>query len=112
MRSSQKKPASAAAPAPLNELWPDQYSGVPPMVPGARGVQFGSGAVSGLPSVSASRMAVAGRQCRYLNFVVMVGATVSESDMLSSASRRAASGRDSARESATASAIWIQAAGG
>jgi len=63
--SSQKNPASTAAPAPLNVLWPDQYSGVPPMPP-ARGVQDGSASVSGLPSVSASRMAVPGRQCRHL----------------------------------------------
>jgi hypothetical protein len=61
MRSAQKNPASAAAAAPLKELCPDTYSGELPTLP-AREVQVGFGAVSGLPSVSASRIAVVGRQ--------------------------------------------------
>ena len=61
MVSSQKKPASTAAAAALNVLWPDQYSGELPML-SALDTQLGSGSVSVFPSVSACRIAVVGRQ--------------------------------------------------
>lgn len=61
--SEQKKPASTVAAAPLYALCPDGHSGVPPTDP-TRAVQAGFAWVSGLPSVSASRIAVVGRQCR------------------------------------------------
>src|SRR5687767_11824993 len=57
--SVPKKSASTAAPAALKVLCPEVYAGNGGV--GMSGVQFGSAAVSGLPSASAARMAVTGR---------------------------------------------------
>jgi hypothetical protein len=81
-------------------------------MPPARGAHDGSGSVSGFPSVSASRMAVAGRQCWKTNLVVTVGATVSASAIATSAASRASSRSGRWRASATSSAIFIHSPGG
>src|SRR5437762_2113747 len=52
--------ASTVAAAPLTVEWPEGYSGKAGVV--SSGVQLGSAVVSGLPSVSASGIAVTGRQ--------------------------------------------------
>ncbi len=59
--SSRYKLARIVDPTPANVLWPEVCSGEPPMLP-FRWVQFGSCSVAAFPSVSALRMAVAGRQ--------------------------------------------------
>src|SRR5262245_58893967 len=58
--SVPKNPARAAAAAALTVLCPDVYDGCAGVT--ISGVQFGSARVSGLPSLSALRMAVTGRQ--------------------------------------------------
>src|SRR5437870_2371463 len=58
--SEPKKAASTTAAAPLKVLWPEMYSGNGGVT--SSGVQVESLTVSGLPSVSALRMAVMGRQ--------------------------------------------------
>jgi hypothetical protein len=47
-----------------------------------------------------------------MNFVMYVGATVSDMAMATSANRRAVSGNDRSWLAVTASATWIQAPGG
>src|SRR5260370_12138135 len=59
---SPKKSARTPAAPPLKMAWADTYSGCAGV--GSNGVQAGSAAVSGLPSASASTMAVMGRQLR------------------------------------------------
>src|SRR5262249_60607823 len=60
MLSVPKNPARAVAAAAPNVLCPDEYAGCAGVA--ISGVQVGSAWVSGLPSVSAARMAVTGRQ--------------------------------------------------
>jgi hypothetical protein len=55
-----KKSRSVWAIEPLKHIRPEGWSGYGGA--GMREVQFGSGSVAGLPSVSAARMAVIGRQ--------------------------------------------------
>src|SRR5581483_6795638 len=64
---SPKKLSSTSAPAALIVLCAPGYEGSAGVVP-ASGSQFGSATVSGLPSVSASLIAVTGRQTRYVYF--------------------------------------------
>ena len=52
--------ARTVAAAPLRLEWPEGYSGWAGVI--RSGVQLGSAVVSGLPSVSASGIAVTGRQ--------------------------------------------------
>jgi len=59
-RFSPKKLASTTAAAPLTVEWPDGYSGWFGVA--KSGIQEGSGLVAGFPSVSASGIAVTGRQ--------------------------------------------------
>src|SRR5262245_35941575 len=61
--SVPKKAASTAAAAALWPLWPEIYEGWFGVT--SSGVQVESGRVSGLPSVSAARIAVTGRQKLY-----------------------------------------------
>src|SRR5262245_46538078 len=58
--SVPKKPARAVAAAAPYALCPDEYDGCAGVT--SSGAQVGSARVSGLPSVSAARMAVTGRQ--------------------------------------------------
>src|SRR5262245_1941299 len=60
MSSVRKNPARAAAAAAPYALCPDEYDGCAGVA--SSGVQVGSAAVSALPSVSAARIAVTGRQ--------------------------------------------------
>src|SRR5438067_3267826 len=64
MASVPKKAASTAADAPLTPLWPELYDGWAGVT--RNGAQAVSAVVPGLPSVSAARMAVTGRQKLYL----------------------------------------------
>src|SRR5262249_29655946 len=63
MSSVPKNPARAVAAAAPYALCPDEYDGCAGVA--SSGVQVGSAAVAGLPSVSAARMAVTGRQKLY-----------------------------------------------
>src|SRR5689334_2568828 len=65
--SSPKKAASTSAPAALIVLCAPGYDGSAGVLP-ASGSQFGSATVAGLPSVSARRIAVTGRQSWYMYF--------------------------------------------
>src|SRR6478672_9243424 len=60
MLSVPKKAASTAAAPALLPLWPEMYDGWLGVL--RYGAQVGSGAVASLPSVSAARIAVIGRQ--------------------------------------------------
>src|SRR5881275_2828216 len=82
----QKSPSAAAA-APLKVLWPEVYEGNGGVVSSGR--QFGSRSVSGLPSRSASRIAVIGRQRSYLNLHSQQQTPASARQTLSSANSRA-----------------------
>src|SRR5437667_5967919 len=87
MLSEPKKAASTVAAAPLNVLWPEVYSGKGGVT--SSGVQVGSLVVSGLPSISALRMAVMGRQKLnvYLQSQAMIAASASA--MFNNANNRA-----------------------
>src|SRR4051812_13618500 len=71
-----------------------------------------SAVVAGLASVSASRMAVVGRQCRYLNLVATVATVVSARAVVSRAASRACSPSGRRRWAATVSAIRSHSPGG
>ena len=75
MLSRPKKSFSTAAAAPLKLEWPEMYVGNGGVT--ISGVQAGSAVVSGLPSVSAARMPVTGRQksVAYLASQAMIAAS-------------------------------------
>src|SRR5262245_35629766 len=110
MLSVPKKPASTAAPAALNVLCPDVYDGNGGV--GISGVQSLSATVSGLPSVSAARMAVTGRQKLYSYFASQATRTASARAMLSRANSRAFSARLRPRAADTSCATMFQCPGG
>src|SRR5688500_6744563 len=58
--SVPEEPGGVWANVRLKHSWPEGWSGYGGA--GIRDVQFGSGSVAGLPSLSAARMAVIGRQ--------------------------------------------------
>src|SRR6478752_10376281 len=61
--------------APTSQLWPDGWSGKAGVA--SSGVHIGSATVAGLPSVSARRIAVIGRQKfqKYLSFQQLINAS-------------------------------------
>src|SRR5919204_4470952 len=87
MASVPKKAARTAALAPLMPLWAEMYDGWAGVT--RNGVQAGSAAVSGLPSVSAARMAVTGRQKLYVYLASQTAKRASACARLSRANSRA-----------------------
>src|SRR5262245_52549347 len=108
--SVAKKLRRAVAAAPLKVLWPDVYEGNGGV--GSNGSQSGSGAVSGLPSRSAWRMAVTGRQNSSANLMIQQTRPASARLRLSSANKRALSARLVLRARATSWAMRFQWPGG
>src|SRR5438552_18615602 len=106
MASVPKKAARTAALAPLTPLWPEMYDGWAGVT--RNGVQAGSAAVSGLPSVSAARIAVTGRQKLYVYLASQTAIAESASVRLSRANRRASCTRELPFCTATCWAIWLQ----
>src|ERR1700693_3442903 len=86
-----KSLASTVAAAPLTVECPDGYSGKAGVV--SRGVQVGSAGVSALPSVSASGIAVTGRQKTKWYFASQQAMPASAMATFTSASRWAFSER-------------------
>ena len=110
IRSLRKKSCNVATKAELSPLCPDECSGYGGV--GTSGSQFGSAFVHGLPSVSASRIAVIGRQngsCA-LSFQTVISA--SAPDMYSIANRRALSASDSPCCADNVRKVRLQVAGG
>src|SRR4051794_26193149 len=108
--SVPKKEARTAAAAPLKVLCPEVYDGKGGVV--SSGAQLGSGAVSGLPSRSASWMAVTGRQKAKLYLQSQQVMPASARAMLSRANRRALSASALPRCRATSWAMRFQCPGG
>src|SRR5262245_50486171 len=106
MSSVPKNPARAVAAAAPYALCPDEYDGCAGVT--ISGAQVGSAAVSGLPSVSAARMAVTGRQKLYSYLASQVAMYASAPARFMSANSRAFSDRVKCRASATLAAIWFQ----
>src|SRR5438552_15192905 len=106
MASVPKKAARTAALAPLTPLWPEVYDGWFGVT--SSGVQAGSAAVSGLPSVSAARIAVTGRQKLYVYLASQTAIAASAWVTLSRANRRAFCASELPCCLATAWAIWSQ----
>src|SRR6478752_5818569 len=73
--SVPKKAWSVLTIAPDTQLWPDGWSGNAGVA--SSGVHVGSATVAGLPSVSARRIAVIGRQKfqKYLSFQQLINAS-------------------------------------
>src|SRR5437868_5303425 len=84
---SPKNAARTVLAAPLKVLWPESYDGKLGVV--RSGVQVGSAAVAGLPSVSAARMAVIGRQKLYVYFASQQAIPASARAMSRAANSRA-----------------------
>ena len=84
---SPKKSARIRAAAPLTQECAEGYSGNGGVT--INGVQFGSGVVAGLPSVSASGMAVTGRHESNQYFASQQPITESARARFSDASKRA-----------------------
>src|SRR5262245_2091608 len=106
MASLPKKAARTAADAPLTPLWPELYDGWAGVA--RNGAQAGSAAVSSLPSVSAARMAVTGRQKLYVYLLSQMANVLSAPATLSRANSRAFSTSVSPRAWATSWASWFQ----
>src|SRR5205814_5177801 len=87
MASVPKKAARTAAAPELTPLWPEMYEGWFGVT--RYGVQLVSTAVSALPSVSAARIAVIGRQKLYTYLVSQTAMAASASVRFSRANRRA-----------------------
>src|SRR5262245_35320936 len=106
MSSVPKNPARAVAAAAPYALCPDEYDGCAGVA--ISGVQVGSAAVAGLPSVSAARMAVTGRQKLYVYLVSQVAMYASAPARFMSANSRAFCDRVKPWASDTLAAIWFQ----
>src|SRR5262249_16410410 len=109
MPSVPKNPARAVAAAAPYALCPDEYDGCAGV--GISGVQSGSIRVSGLPSVSAARMAVTGRQKLYVYLVSQVSMCASAPARFMRANSRAFCDRVKPWASDTPAAIWFQCLG-
>src|SRR5690606_36102421 len=101
MASLPKNDANTVAAPRLKVLCPDVYSGNGGV--GISELQVTSGSVSGLPSVSASRMAEIGRHRSYVNFASQQEIAASAMVRLSNANRRAFSSKVSPSAALT---VW------
>src|SRR5262249_12328354 len=104
---SPKKLASTPAPAALIVLWAPGYEGSAGVLP-ASGSQLGSATVSGLPAVSAGRVAGPGRQSWEVDLGAVRAIAASAKLRLRAAKSRAVVGRSLWWVSATVWAIWFQ----
>ena len=82
-----KRLVRTLAAALLTQEWADGYSGWSGV--GRKGVQAGSASVASLPSVSAARMAVTGRQKLYVYLASQQAIPASANATLSIANKRA-----------------------
>src|SRR5215218_8717596 len=97
-RSVAKNSARTAAAAPLNELWPLVYDGNGGV--SSSGVQSGSATRAGVFNLSASRIAVTGRQTSKRNLQSQQAMATSAIATLSMANSRAVSARFNPRSRA------------
>src|SRR5205823_5301385 len=106
MASVPKKAARTVAAPELAPLCPEGYEGWFGVT--RNGVQLRSAVVSGLPSVSAARMAVTGRHKLSVYLVSQTAMAASASVMLSMANMRAFCTNEFPCWTATSPAIWFQ----